>query len=80
MKHIIISFCGLLEIIDRFTKCSGAAVKNINQLPGTIDFHLLIRKSFCEAKFSSSEFEPNQIIRMVNNTHLIRFSIPNRYK
>ena len=44
-QQIKISFCGLLEIIDRFTGCSVAALSRV-ELPGTIDFHLLIRSTF----------------------------------
>jgi hypothetical protein len=45
-QQIKISFCGLLEIIERFTGCSAEAVSRVEQLPGTIDFHLLIRNTF----------------------------------
>src|SRR5947208_408394 len=61
-------------VISRRSLVAAASIHDRNKA-SIVLFHVAIGKAQLPQKFDSSHFEPNEIIRVIYNAHLIGFSI-----
>src|SRR5580692_11967399 len=54
----------------------AATCVNHRDAAAIVFFHITIRKPELPQQFDATDFEPDKIIRMINNTHLVGFCVP----